>query len=105
MAPRTGRIEKRIRLAVPIQISSLLNPTNLDRTVTENVCSLGARVLAHEARQLNERVYVSSPASSRRTSARVVYCQRLPGGRFAVGLEFLGMVFEWTNVLPTTSSD
>lgn len=105
MAPRTGRIEKRIRLAVPLQISSLLDPTNLERTVTENVCSVGVRVLAHEARGLNERVFVSTPTSTLRTSARVVYCQRLSGGRFAMGLEFQGIFFEWSNVSVSCSSD
>jgi hypothetical protein len=92
MPMRSGRLEKRIRLAVPVQISSLLDPAMTERTTTENVCSLGIRVLTQRARDLNERLMISSLIDARRTLASVVYCQRLPDGRFGVGLQFQGPV-------------
>ena len=90
MPVRYGRLEKRIRLAVPVQISSLLDPTATERTTTENVCSLGIRILTQRARDLNERLMISSVMGDQRTLGRVVYCQRLPDGRFGVGLQFQG---------------
>src|SRR6266478_1338545 len=96
MPARSGRLEKRIRLAVPVQISSLLDPAATERTTTENVCSLGIRILTQRARDLNERLMISSLVGDLRTLARVVYCQRLPDGRFGVGLRFQGQAVNWS---------
>ena len=96
MPVRSGRLEKRIRLAVPVQISSLLDPAATERTTTENVCSLGIRILTQRARDLNERLMISSVMGDQRTLGRVVYCQRLPDGRFGVGLQFQGQVVNWS---------
>jgi hypothetical protein len=87
MRVRSGRLEKRIPLAAPVEISSL-QVAATERTTTENLCSLGIRILTQRARELNERVWVRFPAEDLRTIARVVYCQRLPDGRFGVGLQF-----------------
>jgi hypothetical protein len=96
MPVRSGRLEKRIRLAVPVQISSLLDPAATERTTTENVCSLGIRILTQRARDLNERLMISSVIGDQRTLGRVVYCQRLPDGRFGVGLQFQGQTVNWS---------
>ena len=95
MPVRSGRLEKRIRLAVPLQISSVLDPAAAERTITENVCSLGMRVLCQRARELNERLMINTLTGDLRTLARVVYCQRLPDGHFAVGLQFHGISVDW----------
>lgn len=95
MPARSGRLEKRIPLAVPVEISSLQNPGPGERTVTENVCSLGVRVVTGHSRDSNERLMVSSLAGDLRAMARVVYCQRLPDGRFAIGLVFQGTAVNW----------
>ena len=95
MPARSGRLEKRIRLAVPVQIASLLDPATAERTTTENVCSLGMRVLTQRARQLNERLMISSLVGDLRALARVVYCQRLPSGCFSVGLQFQETAANW----------
>jgi hypothetical protein len=95
MPERSGRLEKRIRLAVPVQISSFLDPAATERTTAENFCSLGMRILTQRARELNERMWIRSLDVDLRTLARVVYCQRLPDGRFAVGLQFQGVAVNW----------
>jgi hypothetical protein len=95
MPVRSGRLEKRIRLVVPVQISSLLDPAATEQTTTENVCSLGIRILTQRARDSNERLMISSLVGDLRTLARVIYCQRLPDGRFAVGLEVQGRPVNW----------
>jgi hypothetical protein len=87
MPVRSGRLEKRIPLAAPVEISSIQNPAAIERT-TENSCSMGIRILTQRARDLNERLWVRSLDGALRTLARVAYCQRLPDGRFGVGLQF-----------------
>ena len=95
MPMRSGRLEKRTRLAVPVRISSLQEPSAGERTTTENVCSLGLRVLVQRARELNERLLIKSADGELQADARVVYCERLHDGRFALGLEFHGEVTRW----------
>ena len=95
MPIRSGRLEKRTRLTIPIRISSLKEPSAGERSTTENVCSLGIRVLVRRARELNERLLIKSTDGELETDARVVYCERLVDGRFALGLEFHGDVTNW----------
>lgn len=95
MAVRSGRLEKRIQLSLPVQISCLHDPSTMERTTTENVCSLGMRVLTQKAKELNERLMISSLVGDLRALARVVYCQRLPDGRFGIGIQFQGQSISW----------
>src|SRR5215831_12672922 len=95
MAVRSGRLEKRIQLSLPVQISSLYDPSKAERSTTENVCSLGMRVLTQKAKELNERLMISSLVGDLRALARVVYCQRLPDGGFGVGIQFQGQSICW----------
>lgn len=95
MAVRSGRLEKRVEMSLPVQISSLYDPSASERTTTENVCSLGMRVLTQKARELNERLMINSVVGDLRALARVVYCQRLPDGRFGVGIQFQGQSINW----------
>jgi hypothetical protein len=95
MSLRSGRLEKRIEVAIPLQMSTILDPGAAERTTTENVCSLGIRVLTDHARELNERLMISSLKGDLKRLARVVYCQRLPDGHFAVGLQFQGNAVKW----------
>lgn len=105
MPPRSGRLEKRIRLTVPVQISSVLDPAATERTTTENVCSLGLRILTQRARELNERLMINSLMGDLHTLARVVYCHRLPDGRFGVGLQFQGVAVNWPKNSPAGATD
>jgi len=96
MPERSGRLEKRTWLAIPVEISTPLDPAGTERTSTENVCPIGARVLTQSPRKRNERLVIRSIAGTLRAQARVVYCQTLSDGHFAVGLQFVGMpVKEW----------
>ena len=70
-----------------------VEPTKLDawsgeRTTTENVPSLGRRVLSEQARDLNERLMISSLKSGLRRLARWVYCYGFPDGHFASDCRF-----------------
>jgi hypothetical protein len=101
---RSGRLEKRIEVAVPLQISSILDPEMAERTRTENVCSLGVRVLTEQARELDERLMIRSLRGDLQRLARVVYCQRLPDGHFAVGLQFQGGSVKWAGEATSPAS-
>ena len=90
MPVRSGRLEKRIALSLPVEISNLYDPSRTERSTTENVCSLGMRLLTQKARELNERLMISSMVGNMRALARVIYCERLPDGRFGVGIQFQG---------------
>jgi len=94
MPLKSGRLEKRAQLAVPVRISSLLE-TGSERSTTENVCPSGLRIVTRKPRRLNERLLVQSLDGDLRTFARVVYCQRLSEGRFGVGLQFEVQAASW----------
>lgn len=91
----SGRLEKRLRLAVPVQISGVLDATLTERTTTENVSSRGIRILTQRAMELKDRLWVKSLDGDLRTLAHVVYCQRLPERCFGVGLQFQGETVNW----------
>ena len=100
MASKAGRLERRIRLVLPVEIASVRNPTARERGTTENVCSLGVRVVTRRTMEPNEPVRFNSLAGDMRATARVVYCQRLPDGRFGIGLQFQEAGVKWPNDLP-----
>ena len=96
MAYKSGRLEKRVRLAVPVELSTLEDPPTTERTSTEDVCPIGARVVIQQPKEKNECVVMRSLVGGVWTQARVVYCHRLSTGHFAIGLHFMGMrVKEW----------
>lgn len=88
MLGRTGRLDKRFEVVVPVQIASLQAPGVAEKTVTENVSVHGVRVLVHRPVQREECFLVNSVGSEVRTQARVIYCQPLADGVFGVGLQF-----------------
>jgi PilZ domain len=88
MSPHEGRIEKRMRLAVPLAVSKLWDPAGAEHTITEDVCSSGVRVLTRRAMEPNERLMIRAFQGDLQIQARVVYCHRLPDGRYGVGLRF-----------------
>lgn len=95
MLESSGRLQKRTPKSVPIQVTSLQDPAASERAVTENVSPLGLRALVRHAKDLNEKVVIVSLVTNERASARVVYCQRLPKGRYALGVEFQGVILDW----------
>jgi hypothetical protein len=44
----------------------------------------------------NEQLMIKSLDGDLRTLVRVVYCQRLPDGRFGLGLQFQGQAINWS---------
>ncbi len=88
MPARTGRLEKRIHIEVPLRLLILRNPGDVEKTVTQNVSSHGVRVLTRRPLLPQEQLVAETADGEVRMQARVVYCQGLPDGRFAAGLQF-----------------
>jgi PilZ domain-containing protein len=93
-----GRQRKRTPLAMPLWLTSLDQPGELDWTVTENVSETGARILTKRRWRANEAVLISLPPSFSAT-ARVVYCQSLPSGNYVLGIEIEESLEAWAKSL------
>ena len=96
MPVRSGRLEKRIQRAIPVEISTLQHPPAAERATTENVSPMGVRLLTQRPMERDARLMIRSLVGEQRSVARVVYCQRLPDGGFGVGMQFLGATVNWS---------
>src|SRR5579859_4345521 len=104
MQIRSGRLEKRIRLAVSVELRSAQDQSTAERATTENVCSSGARVLTRLHKQRNERLMIRTLVENLWTVARVVYCHRLPNEIFGVGIQLEGIRLHWDLDSTTTAA-
>jgi hypothetical protein len=87
----TGRFEKRIAKAMPLEIRPESEGMSTEKTLTENVSPHGARVLMDREWRPGQHVMVIFPQEGVRAPGQIVYCEHLGENRFAVGLE-LGTV-------------
>jgi PilZ domain len=90
-----GRSEKRIWRAVTVEVCLPTESERAQKTLTENVSAHGARILMQQKLQPGQQVLVNSPREGVKSKARIVYCQAVSGGRFAVGLEMPVRVDLW----------
>ena len=106
MPTAAHRIEERTPLKVTVDLSSVDVRLPAREGITENVSAHGARVVVSEALPRELRLNVRSMLGSLRSRARVVYCENLKNGLFAVGLELFATAGEWIipGGLPTTPS-
>ena len=91
----SGRSERRIARTVSVEVCVEAEAKLNGRMLTENVSAHGARVFMERKVEPGQQVLVSSPKEGVRSLARIVYCQRVSEGRFAVGLELSGRVELW----------
>src|SRR5882762_5340342 len=90
-----GRSEKRISRMVSVEVCLQDEPNLNEWLVTENVSAHGARVFMEQKLQPGQQVLVDSAKEGMRLQARIIYCQRVSEGRFAVGLELSRRVELW----------
>jgi hypothetical protein len=102
MTSRTGRGAKRTPQVIAVELYSAEHPEHRERTFTENVSAIGARVVSSRSWRPGERVVISSDLDTVRRVARVVYCQPLSDRRFAVGLHVERSPLPWDGELPNT---
>lgn len=100
MTSRVGRGVKRTPQVTAVELYSAEHPEYREHTLTENVSTLGARVVSSRSWMQGERVVISSDLDTVRRVARVVYCQPLSDGRFAVGLHVERSPLPWDGELP-----
>jgi hypothetical protein len=87
MAVPTGRSDRRIAKEVAVELARLDHLQLKEAAITQNVSARGIRVATEHLWRPGDRVLLSSPESTVRSQARVVYCQRMGNNRFGVGLE------------------
>jgi hypothetical protein len=85
--PKQRRMERRTAARVPLELSSLGEPSIREITRTENVSSHGARVVTRSSWRLGDGVSVKFLRGDLRTRARIAYLKPSTGA-FVVGLQF-----------------
>ncbi|SRR6266478_3151021 len=96
MSLPTGRSDRRIAKEVAVELARPDASQRRETAIAQNVSARGMRVATEDVWLPGDRALLSSPESGVRTQARVVYCQRMENNRFAVGLELLAPLREWT---------
>ena len=94
-----GRIEKRVPMAVPVDLVIAEEMLVAERVVTVNVSPHGARVVTKRHWRAEEQPWLASLTSYFRLQGRVVYCQPLTNGDFCVGLRFRASFIDWEDRL------
>ncbi|HKW57837.1 MAG TPA: PilZ domain-containing protein [Candidatus Acidoferrum sp.] len=89
------RVERRIPMEIPVFLNGHRLLPGTESTFTENVSARGARVLSTRRWEQGEQLTFASNTGEFRSSARVAYCQPLPGHGFAIGVEFLEPKGRW----------
>ena len=84
-----NRKEKRNPETLQVLLSSAADPSSIESALTENVSSRGLRVRTERPWTRDTLVIVLTWESQLWARGRVAYCQRLPDGAFAIGLELL----------------
>ena len=97
MSLPTGRSDRRIPKEVAVELARPDASQVKETAIAQNVSARGMRVATEHVWRPGDSVVLTSPGSSVRTWARVVYCQRIENNRFAVGLELLAPPGEETN--------
>ena len=89
------RLEKRIPVAVRVDLCSLDFRHPAEQALTENISAHGARVRSRNPWKPNERLNLWALPGDLRARARVVYCEPLSADNFAIGLQILAAKGGW----------
>jgi len=93
---RLGRSDRRVTKEVVMELARPGVSQLSEMVIALNVSARGMRVATEDVWLPGDAALLGSPESGVRTRARVVYCQHLENNRFAVGLELLDPLGEWT---------
>jgi hypothetical protein len=96
-------MEERVCVKLAVDLAAVNVHSTSQQGVTENVSPRGARVVTSRPWQLHEHVNVRSLLGTLRSRGRVIYCQPLAKGSYAIGLELFVKVGEWTAPRQTPS--
>ena len=94
-----GRTERRLPVIVVVSLTRAerqdTNEDKSEKTYTDNISLHGARVFSRFRREPGEMVQVT-PLNYDCVCGKVVYCQRLPDGRHAIGVNFQDRAISWS---------
>jgi len=90
-----GRSERRIPKRLAAELSRPDESVSREMTFTENVSARGVRLTTVRRWQPGTRVLVTFPENRVRSQGRIVYCERVEVGNFALGLELPWQVQRW----------
>ena len=90
-----GRSERRIPQRLAAELSRPDESTPMEMTFTENVSPRGIRLTTMRRWQPGTSVLLTFPQNGIRSEGRIVYCQRVESGNFALGLELPWQVQRW----------
>lgn len=86
----TGREEKRLPIMMEARLvpAASVNQETREKARFENISAHGARVCAARSWQPGEELEVTSTLGGGPLRGKVVYCHKLAGDRFVLGLKF-----------------
>jgi hypothetical protein len=87
---KVERAEGRLNIEAAVMLIGRHGKLGVEKAITENVSVRGARVISSCEWYADDTILISLPASHFTSAARVVYCDTLSQGRYAMGLEFVG---------------
>jgi len=93
--PLDGRIEKRVPMAVPVDLVIAEEMLVTERVLTVNVSPHGARVVTKRRWRAEEQPWLASLTGYFRLQGSVVYCQPMTNEDFCVGLKFRASLIDW----------
>jgi hypothetical protein len=95
MAIRPGRSEERSAAAVAVMLTSAEPPFPTELTLTQNISSLGARVVSKGFWGENNSLVIKSLEGGLQSEARVIYRRPVREDVYAIGLELIAPRGGW----------
>jgi PilZ domain len=89
-------MERRLPIIVVLRLAPMVSAsTDGERTFTDNISAHGARIFSNRAWQPGDAVRVT-PLNEDSVWAQVVYSERLPNNRYAIGVKFQDGPIPWS---------
>jgi hypothetical protein len=93
----SGRMQKRLPIIVVVRLTDCPpeGTNSEERTYTDNISPLGARIFSKHAWQPGDAVWVT-PLNEDSVCGQVIYCHSLPDNRYGIGVKFQGRPVTWS---------
>ena len=89
------RKEKRDPEKLQVLISRMAGPLLIECASTDNVSSHGMRVRTDRAWKQDTFMIIRSSEYELWARGKIIYCQALPDGTFAIGLQLVARTGDW----------
>lgn len=94
-------MEKRLPIAIVVNLAQVQDEPagGPELTYTDNISAHGARVISRRAWQTGEVAELTSLKDATTIRGTVTYCEKLPGDRYGIGLNFHISTVTWSTYL------